>query len=135
MILSGIFWCIRKGFPLRSLLTCDLCYYKLPGSTMIPHPYGITISNGAEVGEDCCILPNVTVGVKDIQFFFRYGWQPISSVSARIGNRVLIGAGAILLGNIIIADDCIIGAGSVVIDSFLEPGSIIVGTPARRINK
>ena len=132
MNFSAIYWCIRKGFPIRSLWTCDLCYYKLPASTHISHPYGITVANGAEIGENVFISPNVTIGVSTIRYN-KSGWDPGDSQSAKIGNRVFIGAGTVILGDITIADDCIIGAGSIVISSFPEPGSIIVGSPAKRI--
>jgi serine O-acetyltransferase len=124
--LSQIYWCIRKGFPLRSLISCDLCYYKLPTSTTIPHPYGITISNNTNVGENVFISPNVTIGVKRI-IYKNSRWDAGGSPSPTIGNDVFIGAGAVLLGNIIIADGCIIGAGSIVIESVLETGTVIIG--------
>ena len=50
-----------------------------------------------------------------------------------IGNNVFIGMGAIILPGVTIADNCIIGAGSVVSKSFLKPGGVIAGNPAKRI--
>lgn len=50
-----------------------------------------------------------------------------------IGDNCFIGIGAIILPGVTIAKDCIIGAGSVVTKSFLEPGMIIAGNPARII--
>lgn len=131
MNVSAIYWCLRKGFPVRSLLACDLPYYKIPASTNIPHPFGITIANDAEIGEDCRISPNVTIGVKSIKYHGK--WKSVSGMSVRIGNRVFIGAGAVILGDTTIADDCIIGAGSVVLQSFEKEGSIIAGNPAKVI--
>lgn len=52
-----------------------------------------------------------------------------------IGNGVDIGAGAILIGNISIADESVIGAGSVVTKNFGEKRSVIVGVPARVLMK
>lgn len=49
-----------------------------------------------------------------------------------MGQRVLIGAGAVVLPGVTIADDVTIGAGSVVPDNIVEPGTY-VGMPARRI--
>lgn len=51
----------------------------------------------------------------------------------RIGNHCFIGMSAIILPGVTLADYCIIGAGSVVTKSFLEPGSVIAGNPARKI--
>lgn len=47
--------------------------------------------------------------------------------------NVEIGYGAVLLGDIRIADDIIIGANSVVTKSFEEPGIVIAGVPAVKI--
>ena len=44
------------------------------------------------------------------------------------------GANAVIIGDVIIADNCVIGAGAVVTKSFTEPGSVIVGVPGRKIN-
>lgn len=50
-----------------------------------------------------------------------------------IGNHCFLGMGAIILPGVTLADDCIVGAGSVVTRSFLEPGSVIAGNPAKKI--
>jgi carbonic anhydrase/acetyltransferase-like protein (isoleucine patch superfamily) len=50
----------------------------------------------------------------------------------RIGNRVLIGMGATVLNNAVIPDDCIVGANALVTENkTFEPGSLIVGSPAK----
>ena len=51
----------------------------------------------------------------------------------RLGRNVDVGFGALIIGGIEIADDCVIGAGAVVTKSYTESGSVIVGVPARRI--
>ena len=50
-----------------------------------------------------------------------------------IGNNVDIGYGAILIGDITIADNIKIGANSVVTKSFFEEGIVIAGVPAKKI--
>lgn len=50
-----------------------------------------------------------------------------------IGDNCFIGMGVIILPGVTIAKDCIVGAGSVVTKSFLEPGMVIAGNPARVI--
>jgi len=51
-----------------------------------------------------------------------------------IGNRVLVGIGAIVLDGVVVEDDVVIGAGSVVTPGKrLESGGLYVGNPARRI--
>ncbi len=54
---------------------------------------------------------------------------------AKVGNRVLVGMGAILMDNSIIPDDTIIAAGAVVLsNSVLEPG-IYAGVPAKKVKE
>jgi len=53
-----------------------------------------------------------------------------------IGNRVLVGIGAIVLDGVTVADDVMIGAGSVVTPGKrLESGGIYLGNPARRVRE
>ncbi len=53
-----------------------------------------------------------------------------------IGDRVLIGMGAIILNNAVIGDECIVGAGALVTEGkTFEPGSLIVGSPARAVKQ
>ncbi len=55
------------------------------------------------------------------------------NAAPRIGNNVYIGPGAVLYGDIEIADDCYVGANAVVNRSFTDPGTVIAGVPARAI--
>jgi carbonic anhydrase/acetyltransferase-like protein (isoleucine patch superfamily) len=49
-----------------------------------------------------------------------------------VGNRVLIGMGAIVLDDAIIGDDCIIGAGALVTKGVkIPPGSLVIGSPGK----
>jgi len=52
-----------------------------------------------------------------------------------IGNSVCIGPGAVLFGQISIADNIMIGANAVVTRSFTEEGILIAGAPARKIDR
>jgi len=51
----------------------------------------------------------------------------------RIGSNVDVGIGAMIIGDVEIANDCVIGAGAVVTKSFTTPGSVIAGVPAKLI--
>lgn len=50
----------------------------------------------------------------------------------KIGNRVLVGMGAIILDEAVIGDDCVIGAGAVITKNTVVPaGSLVMGMPAK----
>lgn len=53
-----------------------------------------------------------------------------------LGDRVLIGMGAIVLNRAVIGDDCLVGAGALVTEGkVFPPGSLIVGSPARAVRE
>lgn len=79
-----------------------------------------TIIIARSIGEDCLFAQQVTVGYDD-----RDG-------SPAIGDRVRIGAGAIVIGPITIGDDAVIGAGAVVVKD-VAPATVVGGVPARAI--
>lgn len=71
----------------------------------ISHGVGIVIGNGAKIGSGCLMMQGVTVGAPTQA---RIGEMP------QIGERVILGAGAKLIGNIRIGDDALIGVNTVV---------------------
>ena len=92
-----------------------------PGITIYHH--GTIIINGnAAIGQGCCLHGNNCIGNDG-----KSGGAPV------IGKNVDIGFGAVIIGDIQIADNCKIGAGAVVVHSCLEEGSTLVGVPARRV--
>jgi len=95
-------------------------------SLKTPHPHGIVIGNDVAIGNDVTILQNVTLGEKDI--------KAKEEKPTRIGNNVIVSAGAVVLGPINIGNDVVIGANSVVIKD-LPDGVTAVGAPARMIAK
>jgi serine O-acetyltransferase len=95
--------CLWRGWDLRLLFSCDINLSKIPKSTHFGHPVGIVISSRAKIGENCDIKQNVTMGERNTR------GVPV------IGNNVLIGAGAIILGDIKIGDNAKIAAGAIVL--------------------
>lgn len=81
---------------------------KIGERLVIDHGMGVVIGETAEIGNDCIIFHGVTLG--GIKF------DPIKR-HPTVGDRVLIGAGAKILGPITLADDVRIGAGAVVTKS------------------
>ena len=84
---------------------------------------GVVINGN--VGDNCVFHGNNIIGKKGTGMELK---------NPTLGNSVDVGANAVIIGNVTIADNCIIGAGAVVTKSFLEPESIIVGVPGKRIN-
>jgi serine O-acetyltransferase len=80
---------------------------------------GVVIHATARIGRDVLVSPGVVIGGRS-----ELPGAPV------IGDRVKIGAGAKVLGPIRIGDDVLIGANAVVITD-VEPGSVVVGVPAR----
>lgn len=85
----------------------------------IEHFGGLIVSGDTVFGDDVLIRNNVTIGLR------RTGVRGAPT----FGNRVDIGAGAVILGPIRIGDDVSIGANAVVIKD-VPPNSIAVGVPA-----
>lgn len=87
----------------------------------IDHGMGVVIGETAEIGDDVLIYQGVTLGGTGKEKGKRH---------PTIGNNVVIGTGAKVLGNIVIGDHVKIGAGSVVIHP-VPPHSTVVGIPGR----
>lgn len=68
-----------------------------------------------EIGEGCDIAAFVSIHCSDSHLRCLGKSEEIERLPIKIGNRVFIGQGAIILGGAEIGDDCVIGAGAVVI--------------------
>ena len=90
---------------------------KLGRRLVIDHGMGVVIGETAEVGDDCIIFHGVTLG--GVKF------DPVKR-HPTVGNRVLIGTGAKILGPITLGDGCKIGANAVITKS-VAPGETAVG--------
>lgn len=91
---------------------------------VIDHGMGVVIGETAIIGNDCLIYHGVTLGGTSQDRTIRR--------HPKIGNNVLIGAGAKILGGIEVQDNVKIGANSVVTTDCLRD-STFAGIPARRI--
>ena len=123
-------WCKQRGIPILPGMVQRLIYRHfgleiqvgadIGGGLYIAHPVGTVISV-RRVGENCSVIAAVTIGMRNKWAF------------PDIGDRVFIGAGARVLGGIVVGDDAVIGANAVVIDDVPE-GATVVGIPARVIH-
>jgi serine O-acetyltransferase len=89
----------------------------------IAHPVGIVVGRGTVIGSDVTLFQGVTFGVKS--------WHPDEIRKfPRAGNRCYFFAGAAVLGNVAIGDNCIIGAHAV-LTTDLPEGAMALGVPAK----
>jgi len=91
----------------------------------IDHGMGVVIGETAEIGDDCLMYKGAVLGGTTLEKKKRH---------PTIGDHVVIGTDACILGAITVGDHVRIGAGSVVIQS-IPPGSTVVGIPGRPIRK
>lgn len=94
---------------------------KIGRRLVIDHGMGVVIGETAEIGDDCLIYHGVTLGGTGKDHGKRH---------PTIGNNVLIGNGAKILGPFTVGDNSRIAANSVVL-SEIPPNSTAVGVPAR----
>jgi serine O-acetyltransferase len=106
------FWQVVTGADIP--LTCQI-----GGGLLLPHPNGIVIHNDCEIGVNCLIFHQVTLG----------GRSGAAGVP-KIGGHVDVGAGAKLLGAIVVGDHARIGANAVVLSDVL-PGATVVAPLAQ----
>ena len=91
----------------------------------IDHGEGVVIGETTIIGDDVLIYQQVTLGGTGNEHGKRH---------PTIGNNVIIGAGAKILGNITIGDNTRVGAGSVVVDNVPEHCTV-VGVPGRVVQQ
>jgi serine O-acetyltransferase len=91
----------------------------------IDHGMGVVIGETAEVGDDCYFYHQVTLGVARA-----IGGKRHPSV----GNNVIVGAGAKVLGPIRVGDNARVGANSVVLED-VPSDTTVVGIPARPVDR
>lgn len=92
-----------------------------PGLCLI-HPSNILIAGGVEIGENCLVFHNVTLGT-----------GPARGLP-RIGNDVDLYVGSCVLGGVTVGDGCLVGANCVVTRS-VPPGHAVLAPPARVLSR
>ena len=103
----NLFFCARFFCELARWLTGVEIHpgAKIGRRLVIDHGMGVVIGETAEVGDDCIIFHGVTLG--GLKF------DPVKR-HPTVGNKVLLGTGAKILGPITLGDGCRIGANAVV---------------------
>src|ERR1700682_5440175 len=113
-VLRHRWWTIVTGadIPLNS---------KIEGGLLLPHPNGIVIHPGAEIGPNCLIFHQVTIG------------EAAGGVPTLEGH-VDVGAGAKIIGRLRIGKHAKIGANAVVLHD-VPTGATAVGIPAKIVQR
>jgi serine O-acetyltransferase len=113
-VLRHRFWSVITGadIPLNS---------HLGGGLLMIHANGVVIHPRATIGPNCMIFQQVTIGTAK------------SEDVPTLGAHVEIGAGARILGNVVIGDHAKIGANAVVLQD-VPAGATAVGVPARIVS-
>ena len=124
-------WCYEHGYKFLARLISQASRRRTgieihPGAKIgkrlvIDHGMGIVIGETAEIGDDCLIYHGVTLGGTG---------KDVGKRHPTIGNNVLIGTGAKVLGPFKVGDNSRIAANSVVL-SEIPDNSTAVGVPAR----
>ncbi|MFC2068887.1 serine O-acetyltransferase [Chloroflexota bacterium] len=94
---------------------------KIGDGFFIDHGMGVVIGETAEIGDNVIIYQDVTLGGTSHKRIKRH---------PTLGNSVVVGVGAQLIGDISIGDNAKVGAGSVVINS-VPANATVVGVPGR----
>lgn len=127
--ISHALWRRGAKFPARVLSQATRFVTNIeihPGATLGPrlfidHGAGVVIGETAEVGCDVTLYHGVTLGGTTLNATKRH---------PTIGDRVMVGAGAKLLGPIEVGDDSRVGANAVLVKS-VDDGSVVVGVPGQ----
>ena len=91
----------------------------------LPHPSSIVIGGGVNIGNNCIIYQNVTIGAK------KRGAYKEDNAYPQIGNNCIFYAGSVVIGPIRVGDNTSVGANAVLITD-TESNSIYAGIPATK---
>ncbi len=100
-------------------------------NVFVNHNSTFMAAGGIEIGEGTFIGPNVSIITDNHEFG---SLQYLHPKRVKIGNRVWIGANALILPGVTIGDDAVVGGGAVV-TSDVESKTLVGGNPAKVIKK
>ncbi len=89
------------------------------------HQHGIVVHGSSIIGDECVLRQGVTLGNRHLEHPYH---------APRLGRAVNIGAGAVLLGRIVLGDRAQVGANAVVLKD-VPSGETVVGIPARSLGE
>ena len=128
-------WFYRHGMKFTARWISQTCKFWTgieihPGATigrglLIDHGAGVVIGETAEIGDNCTIYQGVTLGGTG---------KDVGKRHPTLGNNVMVGAGAKVLGPFKVGDNAKIAANAVVL-SEVEENSTCVGVPGRMVKR
>jgi len=113
----------------RGVTIGDDCFISTDALIETSRPYLVSIGNGVDIGVRCMILGHYRGQIKADRKEYS-----ADDYSVKIGDDVVIGAGAIILPNVTIGHGSVVVAGSVVTRS-VPPLTMVSGNPARPVAK
>ncbi|MFZ4682060.1 MAG: serine acetyltransferase [Terrimicrobiaceae bacterium] len=96
---------------------------KVGSGLRLEHGQGLVVNDGTVIGAGCTLRNGVTIGIKQLE---GGGF----SAAPVLGNRVDVGANALIIGPIHVGDDVVIGAGAVVVKD-VPNRAVVAGNPSR----
>lgn len=103
---------------------CEIYFStKIGKNFMFVHELGTVIGSNVEIGNDCTVYHNVTIGIQ----------YDTDKNKPKIGNNVIIYAGAKIVGDIKIGNNAVIGANAVVTKN-IPDNEVWAGIPVKKIN-
>ena len=123
-------FCYFREVPRKYIEIRFSCYISpksdIDAGTYFPHPVGVVIGDGVVVAGGCTIYQGVTLGAA------RRGEGSMGRYP-KLGERVTVYAGAVLVGDIRIGDDSVVAANAVLNKSFPSL-SVVGGIPGKIIS-
>jgi serine O-acetyltransferase len=131
-------WCFERRLPVlpKALSLVNFVVFglevavrcKIGPGLYFPHTQG-TVIGALEIGDNATIYHNVTFGAREIDIDYSTSSRPV------VGNNVIVGSGAKVLGPVVLGDNVRVGANAVVVDD-VASDLTVVGIPARSfVNK
>lgn len=136
IIYRGSHWLWKKGWKLSARVISQAARFLTgveihPGATIgkgffIDHGMGVVIGETTVIGDNCTLYHGVTLGGTSA---FSHKGKNTEKRHPTLGNNVIVGAGAQILGPITIGDNVKVGANAVVLKDVAD-NETVVGVPA-----
>jgi len=92
---------------------------------VLMHTQG-TVLGAASIGANVTLYQQVTLGAREMDFAYTFSLRPV------VQDEVVVGAGAKVLGGLVLGKGCAVGANAVVLND-VPPGLVAIGVPAKNI--